>query len=185
MVNHISHQLPFAIVTERIARREYSGRRLTTRSFRTARLRIVAAACAGSACAGPQSALMPAGRDAERIDHLFTVMTVGALLVWCAVVAIAVYAMRTRATHSERSANLFVVGGGVILPAVVLAGLLAYGLPVLPAVLALPNDDSLVIHVTGKQWWWRVRYVTPDGIFETANEIRLSVGRYYASTSTQ
>ena len=120
---------------------------------------------------------MPAGRDAERIDHLFTVMTVGALLVWGAVVAIAVYSIRTRATHSERDANLFVLGGGVILPAVLLAGLLAYGLPVLPAVLALPTDDSLAIHVTGKQWWWRVRYVTPNGSFETANEIRLPVGR--------
>jgi cytochrome c oxidase subunit 2 len=30
--------------------------------------------------------------------------------------------------------------------------------------------------VVGKQWWWRVQYVTPQGLVETANELRLPVG---------
>lgn len=122
------------------------------------------------------SALFPAGRDAELIAQLFAVMTIGALLVWMAIVLIAVYVLRRRGSHSERAATLFIVGGGVALPTVVLAALLLFGLPTLPAVLALPADGGVMIHVTGKQFWWRVQYTTPSGIVETANELRLPVG---------
>jgi cytochrome c oxidase subunit 2 len=125
-----------------------------------------------------QSALDVAGRDAERIADLFTVMMAGALVIWIAVVAAAVYAMQSRRdTHTEREANLFVLGGGVIFPTVALAALLIYGLPVLPQVMALAPENALRIQVTGKQWWWRVEYMTPDGSVETANEIRLPVGQ--------
>jgi cytochrome c oxidase subunit 2 len=130
-----------------------------------------------AACSGPQSALVPAGRDAEAIAHLFNVMTAGSLLVWAAVVIIAVYAIRVRGPHSERAANLLIVGGGVALPTIALGALLAFGLPAVPALLALPPNDALVIHVIGKQWWWRVQYVTPNGTIETANELRLPVGQ--------
>lgn len=139
---------------------------------------IAILAMAGVGCAGSQSALDTAGRDAEQIAHLFTVMMAGAVIVWAAVVAAAVYALRARrGTHSEREADLFVVGGGVILPTVTLGALLVYGLPVLPRVMALAPADALTIHVTGKQWWWRVQYMTPEGAVETANEIRLPVGQ--------
>jgi cytochrome c oxidase subunit 2 len=123
------------------------------------------------------SSLVPAGRDAEQIAHLFIVMTIGTLIVWAAVVVIAVYAIRSRQPHSHRAANLFIVGGGVALPTVVLAALLAYGLPLVSSVLTLAPEGSLVIRVTGKQWWWRVQYTTSSGVVETANELRLPVGQ--------
>jgi cytochrome c oxidase subunit II len=123
----------------------------------------------------PQSALDTAGRDAAQIAQLFDVMTVGAVIVWALVVAIAVYAIRSGESHSQRAANLLILGGGVALPTVVLGALLAYGLPVLPAILTPAPEGALRIHVTGKQWWWRVQYMTPQGIVETANEIRLPV----------
>jgi cytochrome c oxidase subunit II len=125
-----------------------------------------------------QSALATAGRDAEQIAQLFTVMMVGAIVVWIGVVAAAIYAIRVnRGAHTQRDANLFIIGGGVALPTVVLAALLWYGLPMLPRVMALAPPDALRIHVTGKQWWWRVQYATPDGFVETANELRLPVGQ--------
>ena len=131
-----------------------------------------------AACAGQQSALNPAGVDAARIAHLFNVMMIGALLVWAAVVAAAIYAIRTDPpAHTERDAKLFIIGGGVALPTVVLAALLWWGLPVLPQVMALAPENATRIHVTGKQWWWRVQYVTADGFVETANELRLPVGQ--------
>jgi hypothetical protein len=34
-----------------------------------------------TACDGPQSALTPAGRDAEQLAELFTVMAIGAVIV--------------------------------------------------------------------------------------------------------
>jgi cytochrome c oxidase subunit 2 len=125
----------------------------------------------------PLSALIAAGRDAAQIGQLFTAMTVGALLVWGAVIAVAIYAIRgNRRQHSKREATLFIIGGGVALPTAVLGGLLVYGLPMLPDALEPGDPGSLLIRVIGKQWWWRVEYVTPSGTVEAANEIRLPVG---------
>jgi len=148
------------------------------RPHRVPRLLLVLAIATTAACDGIQSALVPAGRDAERIARLFGVMTLGAAIVWIAVVAVAVYAVRRRRErHSHREVNYLVVGGGVALPTVVLGALLLYGLPVLPAVLAPAPDGALRVHITGKQWWWRVQYVTSAGVVETANELRLPVGQ--------
>jgi cytochrome c oxidase subunit 2 len=127
------------------------------------------------ACSGPQSALMPAGRDAEDIAELFAVMTIGASIVWAAVVAIAIYTIRVRGSHSPRTARLLIIGGGVAAPTVVLGALIAYGMPLVPTLLSV-EADRVGIHITAKQWWWRVQYSTPDGLVETANEIRLPVG---------
>ena len=44
-------------------------------------------------CHGPQSALDPAGRDAERIAELFWRMATGAGLIWLAIVGLAIYAI--------------------------------------------------------------------------------------------
>jgi cytochrome c oxidase subunit 2 len=142
------------------------------------RLIVAVSTVAAAGCDGPQSALAPAGRDAEHIATLFWVMVIGALVVWSAVVVVAVYAIRSqRETHSHTTANLLVIGGGVALPAVVLAALLAYGMPILSAVMAPAPDGALLIEVTAKQWWWRVRYQVGDVAIETANEIHLPVGQ--------
>jgi cytochrome c oxidase subunit 2 len=134
------------------------------------------AASGTSACSGPQSALITAGRDAAHIAELFNVMTIGAVIVWVAVVAIAVYTIRVGQSHSQRTASLLILGGGVIAPTIVLGALIAYGMPLVPTVLRAGTDGSLSIHVTAKQWWWRVQYRTPEGLIETANELRLPVG---------
>jgi cytochrome c oxidase subunit II len=73
-------------------------------------------------------------------------------------------------------ANLLILGGGVVAPTVVLGALIAYGMPLLPTVLTAGADGGLTIHVTAKQWWWRVQYRTASGLVETANELRLPVG---------
>jgi cytochrome c oxidase subunit II len=139
---------------------------------------VAVSTVAVTGCDGPQSALAPAGRDAEHIATLFWVMGVGALVVWSAIVVSAVYALRSqRETHSHATANLLVIAGGVALPAIVLAALLAFGMPVLSAVMAPAPDGALVIEVTAKQWWWRVRYGIGDAAIETANEILLPVGQ--------
>ena len=71
-----------------------------------------------------------------------------------------------------------IVIGGVIFPAVVLTGLLIYGLWLMRVHAAVPSQVPVTIEVIGAQWWWRVRYTSADGqIFESANEIRLPVGR--------
>lgn len=158
----------------------------------------VAALLAG--CGGPQSALVPGGRDAERVLDLFWWMAGGALVIWAVVLGIAVYASRMRpGEHDVRTANLLIVGGGVVFPTVVLAGLLAYGLSLMPRPGEVipptegtargqdpPDTPGAVpggalprvrIAVSGEQWWWRVRYLLPGGgEVELANELHLPVG---------
>lgn len=146
-------------------------------SIQLVSLCLVAVATAG--CGGSQSALSPAGRDAEHIDSLFIVMTVGALLIWLGVVAMAVYTIRVGEAHSQRAANLLILGGGVAAPTVVLGALIAYGMPLVPTVLAIP-EGAPSIRVTAKQWWWRFEYLTPAGSVETANELRLPAGERVA-----
>ena len=146
--------------------------------MRTIHLCVLCGVIGGaSACGGPQSALAPAGRDASDIAELFNVMTVGALIVWAAVVAIAIYTIRVGESHSYRAASLLIIGGGVVAPAIVLGALIAYGMPLVPRVLTAGADNGIAIHITAKQWWWRVQYRTPDGLIETANELRLPVGQ--------
>ena len=127
-------------------------------------------------CGGPQSALLTAGKDAAQIADLFKVMAIGTLVIWVAVVVVAIYSVRFAESHSQRAANLLIIGGGVIAPTVVLGALIAYGMPLVPTVLTAGTDSEYAIEVTAKQWWWRIRYRTRIGTVETANELRLPLG---------
>jgi cytochrome c oxidase subunit 2 len=129
-------------------------------------------------CGGNRSALNPAGEDAEKIAALFWWMTAAGILVWTAVMALAVYVVRaSNDTDRERQAKWLIVAGAVV-PAVVLAVLLVVGLRHLPEIIAPAPEGSLRIAVKGEQWWWRFRYERPNGLpFEVANEIRIPVGK--------
>lgn len=135
--------------------------------------------CAGcAACDGPQSALDPGGVGADRVAALFFVLTIGAAVIWCATIALALYATYARREPaSRRFGSWLIAGAGAALPTVVLAGTLTYGLALLPPLLPRADEDGLTIEVTGEQWWWRVRYRLADGTpIELANEIRLPAG---------
>lgn len=139
-------------------------------------------------CSGEQSALDPAGRAARQIAELFWWMVGGTVVVWGIVAWLTLSAMRGRVSQqTAREARHYIIGGGVVFPTVVLAGLLVYGLGMMPAMIAPAPEGSLRIAVTGEQWWWRVRYELPDengdggdgstvGGVDLANEIRLPVG---------
>ena len=104
-------------------------------------------------------------------------MVVGAGLVWALVIGVAVWALHAQpGSDSVRTGQRLIIGGGVVLPAIVLMLLLAFGLRLLPE-LAAPGDGPQIA-VSGEQWWWRVRYEMPGReAVESANEIRLPVGR--------
>ena len=131
-----------------------------------------------AACGGAQSALDPAGRDAERIAHLTIWLTAAAALIWIAVVALALYAAFSPPRENTRAGRALIAGGGVVFPILVLSTLLVFGLTELRGILAAPPPGQLSLEVVGTQWWWRVRYVVPgQETIELANEIRLPVGR--------
>jgi cytochrome c oxidase subunit 2 len=130
-----------------------------------------------SACSGQQSALAPAGMEAERVADLFWIMLLGAAAIWILVVGTAVYASRIRpGRHPERAARVLLLGGGVAFPTVALAALLGHGLSLMPELRA--PGDGLKIVVAGEQWWWRVRYQVPGRPepITSANEVRLPLG---------
>ncbi|MGE0702866.1 MAG: cytochrome c oxidase subunit II [Vicinamibacterales bacterium] len=130
-----------------------------------------------AACGGVQSSLTPAGEDAARIADLFWWMTTVAAMVWIATIALAFYCLRLQGTISARQSGMLIIGGGMIIPTIILTVLLFYGLASLPRAVARAPEGSLHVHVTGEQWWWRVRYDAPDGTaVHLANEIRLPVG---------
>jgi cytochrome c oxidase subunit 2 len=128
-------------------------------------------------CGGPQSALEPAGRAADIIFEIFWWMTAVGVVIWIAVIVLAVWAARIAPeAHSHRRSSFFIIGGGAVIPTIVLTALLIYGLAPLPALLAPAPEGSLRIYVSGEQWWWRVRYQSPQGDqVVLANEIRLPV----------
>lgn len=153
---------------------------------------VVSTSMALAACSGNQSALAPAGTGAESIARLFWIMAAGAVVVWLAVVGIALWSgSRGREArrrdgsadtdamhvHDRRVARWLVVGGGMVAPVLVLGALLAHGLAMMPRLSAPPDSEDLQVAVTGEQWWWRVRYLRPGRPpVELANELHLPVG---------
>ncbi|MDF1587046.1 cytochrome c oxidase subunit II [Rhodospirillales bacterium YIM 152171] len=129
-------------------------------------------------CSGRQSALDPAGVEAEKMAELFWLMAGGAALIWVLVLGTAFYATRVRPRpHGEHVGRMLILGGGVAFPLVVLTSLLIYGLALMPELRA--PGDGLKIRVSGEQWWWRVAYYRPgsDAPVHAANELRLPLGQ--------
>lgn len=153
-----------------------------------ARVGGLAALALPAGCSGIQSALDPAGTEAQSVATLFWVMTAGGAVIWLAVMGLFVYATRWRkGPHSEASAGRVIFWGGVVFPVVTLTALLAYGLSMMPALRpwnqTAAADAPLRIEVVGEQFWWRVTYFRqgqPPVV--SANEIRLPVGERVAFT---
>jgi cytochrome c oxidase subunit 2 len=134
-----------------------------------------------SGCSGIQSALDPTGVEAERIATLFWVMTGGAVAIWLAVVTILLYALRRRRQiYSDKAASSLIFWAGAVFPTVTLLVLLGYALWLMPGLrpFAQAAKSTLMIEVTGKQFWWQVVYRPAGGPpVVSANEIRLPLSQ--------
>jgi len=129
-------------------------------------------------CPGPLSVLDTAGRDAQSIATLTWIMLAGGAVIWLVVMGIAVHATLSEPKLTPQRARTLVIGGGVVFPTAVLTVLLIGSLSMMPALLDVGPTDGLQVRVFAEQYWWRVRYATPDGqVVESANEIRLPLGR--------
>ncbi|WP_225766877.1 c-type cytochrome [Inquilinus sp. Marseille-Q2685] len=141
---------------------------------------IPAGAAPPGGCAGVQSALVPRGTEAQEIDALF--WTVTAISAAVTVLVLVVTAVALRGPGGWRrvlATDRIVVGGGIVLPVVVLSALLVYGLLVMQAGAARSRSaEGPGVTITGKRWWWQVVYQDRDGReIVSANELRLPVGR--------
>lgn len=122
-----------------------------------------------------QSALNPAGPAAQEVVTLTTVLTVGAAVVLLVVMALLAYgSLREEAAVST---GLWVVGGGLVFPVLVLSTLFVYSTRTSDALSAAAPPGALRIEVDGRQWWWEVRYAAAAGsAVISANEIHLPTG---------
>ena len=69
----------------------------------------------------------------------------------------------------------WVLGGGVVMPVVVLTVVLGGTVWALREVPSSAPQGALVVEIVGHQWWWEVRY--PEEGITTANELHIPVGR--------
>jgi cytochrome c oxidase subunit 2 len=137
-------------------------------------------------CRGWQSALDPQTPQAQSLADLLWVFTAVVVLVWLATLAMLAWALWRRRqgnaspvtadTAAERRTGRLVAyaTGGTGLILLVLTGL-SYA-----AQKHLFVEDAGVrtVTVTGRQWWWEIRYAETDGTasFMSANELHLPLG---------
>jgi cytochrome c oxidase subunit II len=128
--------------------------------------------------AGIQSSLHAAdGSGAALIHELGLVLYVGAALIFLVVISLVMYGILSNARRAE--VRHWIIGGGVVFPIVTLSALLVYSLSIGNALDAHAPAGALRVHVTGKQWWWEVRYEIPGSATAAvlANELHVPVGQ--------
>jgi len=138
---------------------------------------------AAHAAQAAQSVLQPATATADSIFEIGVVLTIGAALIFLGVMTLLALSLRRRPPSrrpSRASERLWIVGGGVVFPVLVLSALMVYA-SVRTSGLTTRADlaDGLVIAVTARLWWWEVRYRDPASGKDVvlANEMRIPVGR--------
>jgi cytochrome c oxidase subunit 2 len=137
-----------------------------------------------------QSTLDPAGPAARSLSgvswFVYILFIAVAIVMWA---LIWLMATRRRGTFDDHApvdvggGQSWVLIGGFIIPAIILAVIFILGLTTMRR---FPIHDQNMSHenvpeirLTGHQWWWEARYVggSPDMSFATANEIHIPVGR--------
>ena len=137
-----------------------------------------------AACDGPQTALDTAGVEAARVLTLFWIMLAGAVAIWVLIVGLSYYAVKASpGRHSEKTGLWLIIWGGCVFPTVVLAGLLFWGLAMMPDLRRAGGGPTIA--VSGERFWWRIAYGVegdpgvlrnlPRGGIPSANEIWVPV----------
>ncbi len=143
-------------------------------------------------CAGRQSILEPAGPSAQAIAGVWWWMLGGAALVYIGVVAVWLQAMRPDRAGMDGfiggadegaaapAGQRWIIGGGIVLPAVAITLLLVFGSSAGLHQLPLPLHGAggaapMRIDAIGRQWLWTLHY--PGSGVTLRNEMRLPVGR--------
>ena len=124
--------------------------------------------------------LDPKGPNAEAILDLYWLM-LGLGVVAFVVFAVALWIGLTRRPRQDdpervqRRLDRWILGGGIVLPVVVLVVVFGATVYVMRFLPDKPSEDALRIEVTGFQWRYEVRYRDADVML--ADELRLPVGR--------
>lgn len=108
-------------------------------------------------CQGHLSALAPATAASHAVAGLWWAMLAGGAALFLLVVGLFCWVARPSARPRARDGRRWVFWGAVVLPALVLPPLVAWGLWV-GEQRARPQADALVVRVTAQQWRWTFSY---------------------------
>ncbi|MFV0623194.1 cytochrome c oxidase subunit II [Sphingomonas sp. ac-8] len=125
-------------------------------------------------CAGPLSAIDPAGPHAQTVAQLWWGMLAGAAVLAGLVFVLLALAFRRREPRAP-SDRLWIGWLGLAMPTVVLAMLLVTALVLGARLLPTPNPRALRIEVEASRYQWRFRY--PGGTAATRDVLHLPAGR--------
>lgn len=138
----------------------------------------------------------PSGPHAREVLELTVVLTVLGAAVFVLFCVLAVIALRRGAAEPDEpqrpsnddepaigylatlkstASRRLVIGGGVVLPAVVIAVVFGWTLETMRDLPDEGGADALVVEVTGHQWWWEVTY--PDTGIALVDELHIEVDR--------
>ena len=134
-------------------------------AFRFARVNVawVSALCLPG-CRGDLSTLDPAGPHAASIADLWWVMFYGAVVLFALVFVLLAFAFLRPGIGRRAPPAFWLVGGGLVLPALVLTPLMIYALWTGERLIFRPADGAVTqVDVLARQWEWAFTYRTPDG----------------------
>ena len=111
---------------------------------------------------------------------MWWVMLAGAAALFALVMILFTLVIRRPGWGSGVSPSRWIVLGGLVLPAIVLIPLVAYGLIVGEQLLPLTRKPPLRIEAEGRQWVWTFRYPEHGGAAnrESSASARRRSGRY-------
>jgi cytochrome c oxidase subunit 2 len=124
---------------------------------------------------GSQSALQPGGRGAEVAMDLTVLLHISAVVIFALMIALFWFAWR-----SDRGpARWWIWSGGVAFPLVALTALTILSALSLNTLTRLEREttaETMVVDVTGYQFWWDIVYEPRGAAIRDANELYLPVG---------
>jgi cytochrome c oxidase subunit 2 len=118
-------------------------------------------------CGGPLSALAPSGPAAGAIANLWWTMLAGAAVLFILVMTLFVLVIRRPGWGARLSPERWIVLGGLVLPALILVPLVAYGMIVGERLLPGRASPAERIEAEGRQWVWTFRYPDHGGVETT------------------
>lgn len=154
-------------------------RQLAVNLMRLGRFGTVALApIALAGCAGPLSALDPAGPSAGSIAQIWYAMLIGATVLFALVLGLFFLALlRPGLSWNEGRLSRSVLWLGLAMPTAVLTGLMIYALWGGERLLAHPSDGATVVEARGERWRWVFTYPDIPGAGETVDVLHIPAGQ--------
>lgn len=139
---------------------------------------IAGVALFASGCAGPLSALDPAGPSAASIAQLWWAMFWGSVVIFLLMMVLGAWTLLRPASAGRVSVRTWIVYGGLAMPSGVILVLLVYALLMGERLIAKPLDEApLRVHAHARMWLWEFSYPEAEGATTTVDVLHIPAGR--------